>query len=157
MKKKIKIFIDGACLGNPGPGGYGVIICGKKLYKEISNGYYLTTNNRMEIMAAIIALESLHDMYNIIINTDSKYLKNGITKWIKVWKNNKWKTNNNKSVKNIDLWIKLEYLSKKHFINWNWIKGHTNNIKHDRCDFLAKISAKNPNAIDKIYQKIKNF
>uniref|UniRef100_A0A1A9UKN5 ribonuclease H n=1 Tax=Glossina austeni TaxID=7395 RepID=A0A1A9UKN5_GLOAU len=144
MKKKIKIFTDGSCLGNPGPGGYGVLIFGDGLYKEISNGYYFTTNNRMELLAAIIALESLED---------SNYLRYGITTWIQFWKKNNWNTKTNKPVKNIDLWQQLDALIQKHFIHWNWIKGHANYIEHDRCDSLARLAAENPSTNDIGYQK----
>ncbi|AFA40932.1 ribonuclease HI [Wigglesworthia glossinidia endosymbiont of Glossina morsitans morsitans (Yale colony)] len=153
MKKKIKIFTDGSCLGNPGPGGYGILIFGDGLYKEISNGYYFTTNNRMELLAAIIALESLEDIYNITLNTDSNYLRYGITKWIQFWKQNDWKTKRNKPVKNIDLWKQLDSLIKKHLVHWNWIKGHTNYTEHDRCDLLARLAAENPSTVDIKYRK----
>ncbi|CUR53466.1 Ribonuclease HI [Serratia symbiotica] len=144
MLKKVEIFTDGSCLGNPGPGGYGIILRYKNIEKILSMGYYLTTNNRMELMAAIISLETLHSPCNITLNTDSRYLRCGITKWLLKWKKCNWKTINKKNVKNIDLWKRLDLLTQYHFIQWKWIKSHSGHIENERCDILAKNAAKNP-------------
>lgn len=145
MYKQIEIFTDGSCLGNPGPGGCAGILRYKQYKKEFSIGYYLTTNNRMELMAAIIALESLKNSCRIILNTDSQYLLNGITQWIHIWKQHHWKTSEAKLVKNTDLWRRLDAAIKIHeVIHWNWLKSHTGNPDNERCDHLAKIAAKNP-------------
>lgn len=143
--KQIEIFTDGSCIGNPGPGGCAGILRYKKYKKEFSIGYYLTTNNRMELMAAIIALESLKNSCQITLNTDSQYLLYGITQWIHIWKKNNWKTAEEKSIKNIDLWHRLNSVIKSHdIIHWNWLKSHTGNIDNERCDQLARLAAKNP-------------
>ncbi|BBA84629.1 ribonuclease H [endosymbiont of Euscepes postfasciatus] len=156
--KIFDIFIDGSCLINPGPGGYGIIIKNYNNCKNIfiSKGYYFTTNNRMELMSAIFSLKNIYiKNNNINIYTDSLYLKNGITKWIFIWINNNWKSCKKKKIKNIDLWIKLYNLSKLYIIKWNWIKKNSyyNNIL---CDNLAKKAAKNPTEIDKWYIKNNN-
>ncbi|MFL2934264.1 MAG: ribonuclease HI, partial [Thalassobaculaceae bacterium] len=117
------IFTDGACRGNPGPGGWGALLKYGDTKKELSGGELETTNNRMEMMAAIKALESLNRPIQVEIYTDSVYLKDGITKWIHGWKARNWKTSNKKSVKNIDLWQRLERAMASHLIDWHWIKG----------------------------------
>lgn len=142
--KKIEIFTDGSCLKNPGPGGYGVILKYKKYKKIISKGFYHTTNNRMELMAAIAGLEVIEKTCNITLTTDSMYLKLGISKWIKLWKKNNWVSSNKKPIKNKDLWNKLNKISKKHIIKWKWTKGHLNNYENNLCDKIAKLSSKNP-------------
>lgn len=145
MYKQIEIFTDGSCIRNPGPGGCAGILKYKKYKKEFNIGYYLTTNNRMELMAAIIALESLKNPCQIILYTDSQYLLQGITQWIYIWKKNSWKTAGEKSVKNIDLWHRLDIAIQIHKeINWNWLKSHKGNPDNERCDQLAKLAAKNP-------------
>lgn len=151
MHKQIKIFTDGSCIGNPGPGGCAGILRYKQHKKEFSIGYYLTTNNRMELMAAIIALESLKNPCQIILNTDSQYLLHGITQWIHIWKKNYWKTANEKLVKNVDLWHRLDTTIQLHnIICWNWLKSHSGHPDNERCDWLARSAAKNPSNNDLI-------
>ena len=142
---KIKIYIDGACIGNPGPGGWAVIILFENEKKELFGGEKLTTNNRMELTAAIKALEYFSkeekkrpSLKNLKIYTDSNYVKEGITVWINSWEKNNWKTADKKNVKNIDLWKKLKELTKFNTIDWIWIKGHSNNTMNDLADKLAK-------------------
>ena len=118
------IFTDGACSGNPGPGGWGALLKYGDTKKELSGGELETTNNRMEMMAAIKALESLNRPIQVELYTDSVYVKDGITKWINGWKARNWKTANKKPVKNIDLWRRLERAMEPHLIDWHWIKGH---------------------------------
>ncbi|AKC59800.1 ribonuclease HI [Blochmannia endosymbiont of Polyrhachis (Hedomyrma) turneri] len=151
--KKVKIFTDGSCLGNPGPGGYAIIFQYKGYQKELSAGYQLTTNNRMELMAAIIALETLKNSCNIIFYTDSQYLLQGITQWIFIWKKNDWKTTKKKLVKNDDLWKRLELSTHTHQIYWKWLKGHAGHIENERCNFLAQNAAKFPIYDDIITKK----
>ena len=142
---EVKIYTDGACTGNPGPGGWAAIIINQDEKKEISGGEKLTTNNRMELTAAIKALEYFDDqnkqqlnLENIVIFTDSTYVKDGITKWINNWEKNNWKTSDKKNVKNTDLWRKLKDLTKSKNISWQWVKGHSNNSMNDLADKLAK-------------------
>lgn len=151
MLKKVQIFTDGSCLGNPGPGGYSTILQYKSKEKRISAGYYLTTNNRMELMGAIVGLESLNEKCIVDIITDSQYVHLGITQWFKMWKNNGWKTKKSNKVKNIDLWNRLYVILKKHKVNWNWIKGHSGNKKNIICDELAKKAANFPQFKDEEY------
>ena len=142
---KVKIYTDGACVGNPGPGGWAAIILAEKDKKEIFGGEKLTTNNRMELTAPIKALEYCTKQYDkqctleqIEIYTDSTYVKEGITVWINTWEKNNWKTADKKNVKNVDLWKKLKELVKPNRIKWQWIKGHSNNPMNDLADQLAK-------------------
>lgn len=145
MYKQIEIFTDGSCIKNPGPGGCAGILRYKQYKKEFNIGYYLTTNNRMELMAAITALELLKNPCHITVNTDSQYLLNGSTQWIHIWKKNKWKTNAKKIVKNIDLWIRLDNAIQPHNkIRWNWLKSHIGHPDNERCDQLARSAARNP-------------
>ncbi|CAL4320663.1 Ribonuclease HI [Buchnera aphidicola (Chaitophorus sp. 3695)] len=149
MKKTIKIFTDGSCLGNPGKGGFCTIIKYKNNIKKFSKGFILTTNNRMELMSVIIGLEKIKISSYIQINTDSKYVKNGITTWIKKWKKNNWLKQNKKKVKNIDLWKRLNKIVKKHIkIEWFWIKSHSGQKENEECDIQAKKSAKYPKKTD---------
>ena len=141
----IKIYTDGACTGNPGPGGWAAIILDEKDRKEIFGGEKLTTNNRMELTAAIKALEYCKDkegkqlsLKKIKIYTDSVYLKEGITAWINVWEKNNWKTSDKKNVKNVDLWKKLRELANSSQVEWNWVKGHSNDPLNNLADELAK-------------------
>ena len=135
--EKVQIFTDGACKGNPGPGGWGAIIRFKGNEKEI-NGYKpLTTNNIMELMAVIESLKAISKPFDIEITTDSKYVKNGITAWIHNWKRNGWKTASKKPVKNKELWIELDNLIQKHNVSWKWVKGHSGHIENERADELA--------------------
>lgn len=134
----VEIFTDGACSGNPGPGGWGVIIrCGEH-EKELYGGEMETTNNRMELMAAIQGLESLTRRVHATLYTDSKYLKDGITQWIANWKRNGWKTAAKKPVKNVDLWKRLDEALAGHTIEWQWVKGHAGHIDNERADELAR-------------------
>ena len=136
---KVDIYTDGACLGNPGPGGWAFIIKynGGKI-KEFSGSEKYTTNNKMELTAAIKAVKYFKKKIIINIYTDSKYLKDGITTWIKKWKINGWKTSNKKKVKNSDLWKLLEEKIHNHEIHWTWVKGHDENILNEKADMLAK-------------------
>ena len=137
--KKIKIYTDGACKGNPGPGGLGAILICDEYKKEIKGGSLLTTNNIMELTAVIKALELLKYQSILEITTDSTYVKDGITKWIHNWKKKGWKTANKKPVKNKDLWIKLDLLSSQHSIQWKWVRGHTGHIENEKADELANL------------------
>ena len=135
----ITIYTDGACSGNPGIGGWGVVILNNSSNPEFLNGGELnTTNNRMELIAAINAVFYFKERQNMEIFTDSKYLKNGIESWIKKWKVNGWKTSNKLPVKNKDLWLKLDEKIGYHKINWNWVKGHANNKYNEQADALAR-------------------
>ena len=142
---KIKIYTDGACVGNPGPGGWAAIILTEGNKKEIFGGKKLTTNNRMELTAAIKALEYFAEkedkqpsLKQIEIYTDSTYVKEGITVWVNTWENNNWKTADKKNVKNVALWKKLKELVKFNQVEWNWIKSHSKNPMNDLVDELAK-------------------
>ncbi|WP_096784431.1 ribonuclease HI [Rhodobacter sp. CZR27] len=136
-------YTDGACSGNPGPGGWGVLMLardGEAVVKErtLSGGEQLTTNNRMELLAAISALEALSRPAEITIVTDSAYVKNGVTTWIHGWKKNGWKTADRKPVKNADLWERLDAAQKRHKVTWRWIKGHAGHAENERADELAR-------------------
>ena len=136
----LRIYTDGACKGNPGPGGWGALLDYEGKIKEI-NGYSAnTTNNIMELTAVIKSLKELNRPCNIIITTDSNYVKNGITKWIHNWKKNGWKTANKKPVKNKELWENLDSLTKSHTIDWQWIKGHSGHPENERADTLANLA-----------------
>ena len=142
---EIKIYTDGACVGNPGPGGWAAIILVENEKKELFGGEKLTTNNRMELTAAIKALEycakqekKQPPLKHVRIFTDSTYVKEGITVWINSWEKNNWKTADKKNVKNIDLWKKLKELTQSSSVEWNWIKGHSENPMNDLADKLAK-------------------
>ena len=135
--KKIEIFTDGACRGNPGKGGWGAIIRFGQEEKIIYGGEVVTTNNRMELTAAIKALEYLQNKSNIILTTDSKYVMQGMTEWIENWKSRGWKTSSKKPVLNKELWQKLDKLTKKHSIEWQWIKGHSGHRENELADKLA--------------------
>ena len=143
--KVIYIYTDGACRGNPGPGGWGaILICGD-YRKEIKGGSLLTTNNIMELTAVIQALKLLKNHSHIIVTTDSTYVKDGITKWIHNWKLKGWKTASKKPVKNKDLWLNLDELSSKHIIDWKWVRGHTGHPENELADKLAN------EGIDQLY------
>ena len=136
--KKVKIYTDGACSGNPGPGGYGVVLLYGEHKKELSGAYDNTTNNRMEIIAAIKGLESLKERCQVTVYSDSQYLVNAITKgWVKKWQANNWMRNKTEPAKNVDLWIRLLELLEKHQVEWVWVKGHADNELNNRCDELA--------------------
>ena len=134
---KIKIYTDGACSGNPGKGGWGALILENDDETKISGSAMNTTNNRMELTAVIKALEFYEKPGEIEIFTDSKYVMQGITEWIKNWKNNKWKTSQKKDVKNKNLWLLVDLASEKHNIEWNWVKGHAGNYGNEIADKLA--------------------
>ena len=141
---KYKIYIDGACSGNPGPGGWGAVIFDQKdNQKNISGSEKDTTNNRMELLAAIMALKKVKVNSEITIYTDSIYVKNGITEWIVKWKDNGWKNSSKKHVKNKDLWVKLDNLCQKNKITWKWVKGHSTNKYNNLADELATQAIKN--------------
>jgi ribonuclease HI len=135
---RVDIFTDGACSGNPGPGGWGAILRYGKHEKEISGGEAATTNNRMEIKAAIEALQSLTKPSAVTIHTDSRYLMDGATKWLERWKANGWKTADKKPVKNDDLWRALENAVAPHEVTWRWVKGHSDHVENARADALAR-------------------
>jgi len=134
----IDVFTDGACSGNPGPGGWGAILRSGAHEKEISGGEPLTTNNRMEMTAAIRALQSIKKPAKVTIHTDSRYLMDGATQWMKKWKMNGWKTADKKPVKNDDLWRALEEASAPHEVSWRWVKGHSDHVENERADALAR-------------------
>ena len=134
---KIKIYTDGACSGNPGKGGWGVLIQENDNEKKLSGSELNTTNNRMELTAVIRALEHYDEAKEIEVFTDSKYVMHGITEWIKNWKSNHWKTSQKKDVKNKDLWVLLDSVSAKHDIKWSWVKGHAGDYGNEIADKLA--------------------
>lgn len=132
------IYTDGGCEGNPGPGGWGAVVrCGESV-REISGGELATTNNRMELRAAIEALATLTERSEVCVFTDSQYLKNGITQWIGGWKRRGWLTATKEPVKNVDLWQRLEVLVSRHHVAWKWVKGHAGHADNERCDGLAQ-------------------
>ena len=137
-EKRVEIFTDGACSGNPGPGGWGALLRYDSAEKELSGGEKATTNNRMEMMAAIMALEALKRPSSVELHTDSTYLRDGITKWIHGWKRNGWKTAAKKPVKNVDLWQRLEAALERHEVSWHWVKGHAGHPENERADALAR-------------------
>lgn len=137
MKEQIEIFTDGACRGNPGPGGWGVLLRYQGKERTLHGGEAETTNNRMELMAAIIGLESLKESCKVTLTTDSKYVMSGITDWINNWKKRGWKTASRKSVKNEDLWRRLDDVNQQHEIHWQWVKGHSGHRENELVDALA--------------------
>ena len=135
---KYKIYTDGACSGNPGPGGWGAVIFDQdNKQKNISGSEKNTTNNRMELLAAIMSLKKIKTNSEVVIFTDSTYVKNGITEWMKNWKKNGWKNSNKKPVKNKDLWVKLDKLCEANSVSWKWVKGHSTNEFNNLADELA--------------------
>jgi len=135
--KSVIIYTDGGCEGNPGPGGWGAVVrCGESV-REISGGELATTNNRMELLAAISALASLTERSEVSLFTDSQYVKNGITQWISGWKRKGWITSTKEPVKNVDLWKRLDAVVAQHRVTWKWVKGHAGNVDNERCDGLA--------------------
>jgi len=133
----VTIYTDGACSGNPGPGGYGAILTFGDHEREISGGEPHTTNNRMELMAAIAALEALKRPCKVDLHTDSQYVQQGISTWIKNWKRNGWRTADKKPVKNMDLWQRLDAVLARHEVRWHWVKGHDGHEMNERADQLA--------------------
>jgi len=140
-KKEVEAWTDGSCLGNPGPGGWAAILRHGGHERELSGGELATTNNRMELMAAIATLEALKEPCRVRLHTDSLYLKDGITKWIVQWKRRGWKTADKKPVKNVDLWKRLEAALGAHEIAWAWVKAHNGDPMNERVDRLAKDAA----------------
>jgi ribonuclease HI len=140
MTEVVEIFTDGACRGNPGPGGWGAVLRYKGTEKDLCGAEADTTNNRMELTAAIKALESLKRRCHVKLTTDSVYVKSGITEWMHRWKQKGWKTADKKPVKNIDLWQQLDQVSLQHDIAWHWVKGHSGHRENDRADALANLA-----------------
>ena len=138
ISNTVEIFTDGACSGNPGPGGWGLVLRYNGTEKELSGGEVETTNNRMELMAAIEGLRALTRPMRIHIHTDSTYVKDGITKWIVNWKRNGWKTAAKKPVRNVDLWQALDDALVGHKVEWFWVKGHSGHVENERADALAR-------------------
>lgn len=144
---KVEVFTDGACRGNPGPGGWGAVLRKGSHEKELYGGEALTTNNRMELMAAIQALEALTRPCEVTLTTDSQYVRKGITEWIDNWRRRGWKTADKKPVKNVDLWQRLAQAADRHRVHWHWIRGHTGHPENERADALAN------RGIDKLLKK----
>ncbi len=136
--QRVVIHTDGACSGNPGPGGWGAILSFGETQKELMGGEEHTTNNRMELMAAIAALEALKRPCTVDLHTDSQYLRNGIMSWINNWKRNGWRTADKSPVKNVDLWKRLDEALGPHKIHWHWVKGHAGHAQNERADELAR-------------------
>jgi ribonuclease HI len=146
--KSVHLFTDGSCLGNPGPGGYGALLVYNGHKKELSQGFKNTTNNRMELLAVIEGLKVISERCNVEVTTDSNYVKDGITKWIKNWQKNGWKTAAKQPVKNVDLWKALDIEVAKHNINWHWVKGHSGHPENERVDDLARNAAESKNLLE---------
>jgi ribonuclease HI len=136
--RRVSIWTDGACSGNPGPGGWGAILRFGEQEKELCGGEALTTNNRMELIAAIMALEALTRPCAVDLYTDSQYLRSGVTSWIAGWKARGWRTADKKPVKNVDLWQRLEAANARHDVDWHWVKGHAGHEMNERADLLAR-------------------
>ncbi|MDT8310910.1 MAG: ribonuclease HI [Methylophaga sp.] len=133
----VEIFTDGACSGNPGPGGWGVVMRSKNTEKELSGAEKNTTNNRMEMMAVIAALEALNRPCQVTVTTDSQYVMKGMTEWLPGWKAKNWRTASKQPVKNADLWRRMEAVAAKHQLEWQWVRGHTGHVDNERADQLA--------------------
>ena len=138
--KTVEVFTDGACSGNPGPGGWGAILRYNGTTRELSGGEAQTTNNRMELMAAISALDALKEPCKVDLYTDSNYVKDGISGWIEGWKRNGWKTASKQPVKNAELWQALDEARKRHKVTWRWVKGHAGHPENERADELARLA-----------------
>ncbi|MFP3013832.1 MAG: ribonuclease HI [Arsenophonus sp. NC-QC1-MAG3] len=152
MTKHVEIFTDGSCLGNPGAGGYGILLRYYRHEKTLSKGYFCTTNNRMELIGAIIGLETLKQSCYVILTTDSQYVRYGIMQWIQNWKNRQWRRANKSPVLNVDLWQRLDIAISHHQIEWQWVKGHTGHPENELCDELARNAANSPTEKDSGYQ-----
>lgn len=137
-KKNVEVFTDGACSGNPGPGGWGAILRYNGHERELYGGERDTTNNRMELLAAINALNTLKEPCSVDLYTDSVYVRDGISRWIDGWKNNNWRTAAKKPVKNAELWQVLDTARQRHDVRWHWVKGHAGHPENERCDELAR-------------------
>ncbi|CUR47190.1 ribonuclease HI [Alloalcanivorax xenomutans] len=135
--KTVEIFTDGACRGNPGPGGWGALLRHGEHEKELFGGEPLTTNNRMELMAAIVALETLKSPCRVVLTTDSQYVRQGITEWMANWKRRGWRTASRQPVKNADLWQRLDQAAAPHEVEWRWVRGHSGHVENERADRLA--------------------
>lgn len=140
-RKHVDIHTDGACLGNPGPGGWAALLCWRGVERELSGGEPATTNNRMELMAAIAALETLKEPCNVVLTTDSQYVRQGITEWMAGWIRRGWKTSGGEAVKNRDLWERLHAAAGRHAVDWRWVKGHAGHPENERVDQLARLQA----------------
>ncbi len=138
--KKVTIHTDGGCDGNPGPGGWAAVLRFGENVRELAGGEPATTNNRMELQAAISALTALKEPCDVTLFTDSEYLRSGITEWLRLWKANHWRTADRKPVKNDDLWRQLDEVGSKHKVNWQWLKGHAGHPDNERCDQLAEVA-----------------
>jgi ribonuclease HI len=144
-EKQVSIYTDGACSGNPGPGGYGAVLLYGEHQKELSQGYRLTTNNRMELLAAIVALETLNTPCRVEVFSDSKYVVNAVSKgWAKKWRARGWKRTGNKRPENVDLWQRLLTVLEKHTVAFRWVKGHAGDPMNERCDQLATAALRSP-------------
>lgn len=140
MKKEVHIFTDGACRNNPGPGGWGALLQFQDKEREVSGAESCTTNNRMELMAAIKALSILRESCSVVLTTDSQYLRQGITTWISGWKKKGWKTSAGKPVKNQDLWEQLDKEVQRHEVRWKWVRAHQGHAENERVDVLARMA-----------------
>ena len=152
--KHVTIYTDGACLGNPGPGGYGAVLLYNGNRRELSGGYRKTTNNRMEIMAAIVGLRSLKEPCRVTLHSDSRYVVDAMSKgWARRWRERNWKRNAKEPARNPDLWAELLDLSDRHRVDYRWVKGHAGDAHNERCDELANTAARGPEpAIDEAYE-----
>lgn len=148
MTELVEIFTDGACRGNPGPGGWGAVMRYKGTEKTLHGGEALTTNNRMELMAAIMGLEALKRPCRVVITTDSQYVRLGITEWLPNWKRRDWKTAGRKPVKNVDLWQRLDAAAAPHHVEWHWVRGHSGHPENEQADALAN------RAIDELQSRL---
>ena len=147
--KEVTIYTDGCCLGNPGPGGYGAVLLYGPHRRELSQGYRLTTNNRMELLACIVALKALKEPCRVTMYSDSKYVVNSIEKgWVNRWQRNNWMRNKKEAAKNPDLWQEYLLASQPHQVSLRWVRGHAGNTENERCDQLAKAAAQSPELLD---------
>ena len=140
-RKQVDVHTDGACLGNPGPGGWAALLCWRGVERELAGGEAATTNNRMELMAAIVALETLKEPCDVVLTTDSQYVRQGITEWMANWLRRGWKTAGGDPVKNRDLWERLHAAAGRHSVDWRWVKGHAGHPENERVDELARVQA----------------
>jgi ribonuclease HI len=137
-KPQVTVYTDGACSGNPGPGGWGAVLVSGPHRKEICGGEPATTNNRMELAAAIAALDALKKPSRVDLHSDSEYLRNGISMWIETWKRNGWRTSAKQPVKNVELWERLDAARQRHEVHWHWVRGHAGHLENERADELAR-------------------